>query len=203
MKSSSYPPPTKAFAGKLRRGSSFWLLSLLVLAACGSTPERFYTLSSAPSPVTASSSSPSVFVGPVSVPEAVDRSPMVMRSGPNQVDIEEFHRWAEPLKTAIPRVIAENLMRELRTTRVLASRQASSGAFDYRVAVDVTRFESSLDAGAALEATWTITPGKGSPARTGRTVARESAASRSHEGVAAAHSRALETLAREIAAAIK
>ena len=80
----------------------------LLLAACGSTPrESYYTLSASPAPAPAAGASPvSVTIGPVVVPEAVDRSPMVVRTGPNEVSIDDLHRWVEPLKSAIPRAMA-------------------------------------------------------------------------------------------------
>jgi uncharacterized protein len=174
-------------------------------AACGGAPKlNYYTLTAPPAPAPATQSSAlSVFVGPVTVPEGVDRPQMVLRSGPNEVAIDDFHRWAEPLKSAIPRVLADSLMRELGTQRVMTTRQSSSLAFDYRVAVDVQRFDSSFDEGAAIDALWTIRSAKGGEPRTGRTVARESASSRDAQAVAAAHSRALDNLARDIAAAIR
>jgi uncharacterized lipoprotein YmbA len=73
---------------------------------------------------------------------------------------------------------------------------------DYRVAVDVQRFDSSFSEGATLDAAWTVTPAQG-PARTGRTFAQEAAGSRDHAGIAAAHRKALEKLAADIAAAIR
>jgi uncharacterized protein len=141
-------------------------------------------------------------VGTVSVPEAVDRTAMVIRVGPNQVDIDDANRWAEPLKAALPRVLAENLRRELGSTNVYSTRQASTPAPDFRVGVDVHRFDSSLDEGATLDALWTVTPASG-PARSGQTVAKVPAGSRDAAGIAAAHSKAVEALARDIAAAIR
>ncbi|HUP29244.1 MAG TPA: PqiC family protein [Usitatibacter sp.] len=179
---------------------------LAALAGCGSSPkENFYTLGEPQGPLPASnpSSSISVFVGPVTVPEAVDRTAMVLRTGPNSVDIDDTNRWAEPLKSAIPRVLAATLMRELGTPRVMASRAGTPSSVDFRVAVEIQRFDSSLDRGATLDALWTVTPAKGSGARTGRTLAEEPATSRDPAGVAAAHSRALERLGRDIAAAMR
>src|SRR6478736_306004 len=112
------------------------LVACGVLAAgCGSTPkESFYTLSVAPPAApAAATSNVSVFVGPVTIPEEVDRSPMVLRTGPNQVELDELHRWAEPLKAAIPKGIAEALMQQLGTARVYSSRAGASQAVDYRV----------------------------------------------------------------------
>jgi uncharacterized lipoprotein YmbA len=178
---------------------------LATLAGCASAPkESFYTLSGPRTPLpAAATSSLSVFVGPVTVPESVDRTAMVLRTGPHRVDIDDASRWAEPLKSAIPRVLAETLMRELGTPRVMSSRGGTSSPVDFRVAVDIQRFESSLDEGATLDALWTVTATKGGAPRSGRTTAQEAAASRDPQGVAAAHSRALERLARDIATALR
>ena len=177
------------------------LLILLLITGCGSTPkESFYTLASAPPVETTAPSPISIHVSTVSLPDAVDRTPMVIRTGPNKVEIEDFHRWAEPLKTAIPRVLAANLSQLVGGARVTSGRQGGSPA-DYRVTVEIARFESSFAEGATLEATWTVVGKSGAPVQ-GRTLARAPSASGDHAGIASAHSRALDQLAREIAAAI-
>ena len=181
-----------------------WMaIAALGLAACGTPAKQgFYTLSAAAGPEPAAGPGPSIFVGPVSVPESVDRTPMVLRTGPNQVEIDDRHRWAEPLEAAIPRVLAENLGRELGSPRVLSGRRAGATDVDQRVAVAVQRFESSLSEGASLDAAWTVTPARGE-ARTGRFRGREPAASADPAGIAAAHSRLLARLARDLAAALR
>ena len=173
---------------------------LVLLAGCGTTPrESYYTLAAPPMDAAAAATT-SVHVMLSSLPEAVDRNPMVVRTGPYQVDIDDFHRWAEPLKAAIPRVLAANIARDLGGARVTSGR-GTAAVPDYRVAVDVARFDSSFGEGAAIDATWTVTPKTG-PAVQGRTIARAPAPSADHAGVASAHSRALEKLAREIAEVI-
>ena len=118
------------------------LLILLLLAGCGSTPrEAFYTLASAPPVESTVPAKMTVHVGPVAIPDTVDRTPMVIRKGPNEVEIEDFHRWAEPLKTGIPRALAANLARELRGARVSSGRLGDASA-DYQVVLDVSRFEA-------------------------------------------------------------
>lgn len=185
------------------------LLSLaaaaMLLAACSGSPvkENFYTLSGPQAPMPAASASArSIFVGPVTVPEAVDRLPMVLRTGANQVEISDAHRWAEPLKASIPRVLAETLMREMATPNVRYTRAGSPLDADFRVAVEVQRFESSLAQGATVDALWTVTPSQGTP-RIGRSTVSEPAASADPGGVAAAHSRALARVGRDIAAAMR
>lgn len=178
------------------------LIWLLLVAGCAAGPrERFYTLSSAPPAEATVPATITVFIASVSVPDAVDRTPMVIRTGPNQVEIEDFHRWAEPLKAAIPRVLAADLRAELGNARVGIGRFAQGESVDYRVTVDVRRFESSFGEGATLEAAWSVAGKTGAPV-SGVTLAKEAAGSGDHAGIAAAHSRALERLAKEIAGAI-
>jgi uncharacterized lipoprotein YmbA len=182
-------------------------LVALALAACVGAPaprEQFFTLA-APNPGVAppAAATPSVFVGPVSIPAAADRTEMLLSTGPNQVDISDQYRWAESLRDAIPRVVAEVLSRELGTSRVLASRMASGTPVDYRVAIEVQRFDSSFADGATVDALWTITAKNGAPPRAGRTVAREPDRTHDAAGIAAAHARALQRVATDIANAIR
>ena len=187
------------------------LAIVLVIAAAGCSlggggvKETFYVLSGPETPMPAAAGdAPVVYVGPVAVPDSVDRAPMVLMNSANNVDLSEEHRWAEPLKAAIPRIVGEHLMRLLGTTRVMSSRVGTSVDIDYRVALEVQRFDSSLRDGAAIDVLWTIT-GRRAPAggRSGRSDVREPTQSATPEGVAAAHSRALARVAADIAAAIR
>ena len=171
---------------------------LVLLAACvGGNPPResFFTLN-APEPPPAAADAPSITVGPVTIPEMVDRPQIVVRLGPNQVQILEQARWAEPLKIAIGRVVAANLAASL-GARLAPSRGADA---DYRVALDVQRFESPADA-ALIEVLWTVTSQTGR--LTGRAVARQPIGARDYSSLAAAHSAALAAISNDIAAALK
>jgi uncharacterized lipoprotein YmbA len=185
-----------------------WLLALSVLlAACAVGPaakEQYFTLS-APTPgvTPPASESPSIYVGPVTVPEAVDRPSMVLRTSPNQVDVSDDYRWAEPLRSAIPRVIGDTLARELGTARVLTSRAASATPVDISVAIEVQRFDSSLTDGSTIDAVWSVKNVASGKSRNGRSVVHEAAASGDPAGIAAAASRALERIGREIAQAVR
>src|SRR5262249_32541345 len=166
----------------------------------GSTPaSRFYTLSAASAPA-GTPSNLSVVVGPVSVPAEVDRPQIVITTGPNQVGLDEFNRWAAPLQNNISRVVAENLVVMLGTPRVTLFLQTASAAADYQAAVEVQRFDSIPGEAAALDAVWTVRRSKDGKTETGRTTARESVQEKSYDALAAAHSRALARLSQDIAA---
>ncbi|MTW22112.1 PqiC family protein [Allochromatium palmeri] len=173
-----------------------------VLAGCASPATRFYTLSTSTSTV-APASSLSISVGPVIVPAAVDRPEIVVILSPNQVRLEEFDRWASPLRDEISRVVAGNLVASLGTQRVTQSAGSSSADADYRVSIEVQRFDSTPGEAATLDAVWTLRRPSDSQSTTGRTSTREPVREPGYDGLAAAHSRALARLSQDIADAVR
>ena len=172
-------------------------------AGCASSPvTRFYTLSAAAAPA-ATSSQLSVVVGPVSVPAVVDRPQIVVSTGPNQVRLDEFNQWASPLQNNIARVVAENLVAMLGTPRVILFSQPLGVGADYRAAIEVQRFESAPGEAATLDAVWTVSRTKDGKSQTGRTTVREVASDKGYDALAAAHSRGLARLSRDIADAVR
>jgi len=178
--------------------------ALAILAAgCGATPEsRFYTLRASTAPA-ATSSQLSVAVGPVSVPAMVDRPQIVVSTGGNQVRLDEFNRWAAPLQSNISRVVADNLMGLLGTSRVSLFPQALSADADYRAVIEVQSFDSAPGEAATLDSTWTVRRMKDGKTSAGRTVAREAVQAKDYDALAAAHSRAVARLSRDIADAVR
>jgi len=179
-------------------------LALALAAACSSPPkERYYTLTAAPGAAVPAGTAPSVAVGPVTVPEAVDQPQFVVQAGANEVSIYEFHRWAGPLKGEIARVIAANLAQDLGTTRVWSFAQTTLGAPDYQVLVDVQRFDSVLGEAVTIEALWTVRRAAGGAPRTGRSSVREPVSGAGFDALVAAHSRALARVSKDVAGAIR
>jgi len=177
---------------------------LILAAGCGSSPaSRFYTLSASPAPAAGTPSNLSVAVGPVTIPGMLDRPQIVVSAGPNQVRLDEFNRWAAPLQSNISRVVADNLAAILGTPRVSLFPQTMSAAADYRVAIQVQTFDTAPGEAATLDAVWTVSRAKDGKSQTGRTALREASPSGGYDGVAAAHSRALALLSRDIAGAVQ
>lgn len=173
------------------------------LAGCASSPPpRFYTLSSASVQAGTPQADCSVSVGPVSVPAVVDRLQIVVRTGPNTVFINQFDRWASPLKDDIGRVVAENLMVLLGTTRITLFPKSAADDASYRAAIDVLRFDSEPGKTVTLDALWKVRSASRGQVRQGRTTIDEPARGAGYDALVAAHSRALGRLSAEIAAAI-
>jgi uncharacterized lipoprotein YmbA len=181
------------------------LALFVTLGGCaGSPPSQFYTLSAAAAP-SATPVAPigyAVVVGPAAMPESVDRPQLVLRLSDNRVRIVEQARWAEPLASAIPAVIAEELARLLNSSRVLAYPRTPEN-FDYQVLLEVLHFDSVLDDAATLEVVWTLRPSQGGESVFGRTLVHERVDGAGLEALVAAHSRALRAVSAEIAATIR
>lgn len=172
------------------------------LAAGCSTPppSRFYTLAATATSTSAPQPSTLVIaVGPVTVPSVVDRPEFVVSTGPNEVRLDDFNRWASPLQDGLSRAIAENLVAILGTPRVVRFPQTLATEPDYRVAVEVRTFESTPGKSTALDAVWTVRRAKDGKTSTGRTSAREAVSESGYDALAAAHSRAVARLSEDIA----
>lgn len=177
----------------------FCLMGTVLLTACASPPSRFYTLNPTLELLAGSPSTVSVAVGPVSIPEAVNRPEMVVQVGPNQVVLDEFNQWAAPLQADIQRVVMENLARLLGTPRVSRYPQGPITTPDFRVQIEVLRFESMPGEAVLLDVIWTVRAKSEKDEKTGRTTLREPAIGSSYDALVAAHSRALSLFSRELA----
>lgn len=182
------------------------LLSLALLnSGCSRSPRvTFYTLGPGPAVETPAGAlpAPAVSVGPVTLPESVDRPQLVVRVAANRVEILESHRWAEPLKSEIPRLIAQSLGRELNSSRVVSHQQHGGTAVDYRVLLDIIRLEAEPGDAVTVESNWTVRRG-GSLPRTGRSLVREKVSGGGYEALVASLSRALLGISADLVEAIR
>lgn len=178
-------------------------LAMLLSGCASSGPLQFYTLTPSAMTSGAVAANTSISVGPVSVPAVVDRPQIVVRTGPNQVLLAEFDRWASPLKDDMARVVAANLVSMLGTPQVTVFPQSTAAEASYRVGIDVLRFESEPARAATLDALWTVSSRKAGQSRSGRTTITEPTQGDGYSELAAAHSRALGRLSGEIAKTIR
>lgn len=176
---------------------------VLALAGCSTaTPKtHFYALSAETSGAPAAQSGPIVSIWQVSIPEVVDRTQMVVRVATNKVEIADFHRWAEPLRRGIPRVLAEHLSQQPGKGLIVVAGQPAGVSAEVRVAIDVQKFDAVLGQGVTVEVLWNIRRAKGE-ARIGRSSVAEPAKGGDHAALAAAYSRALARVSQELAVAI-
>lgn len=185
---------------------TFLILCVLaaLLAGCSSAPAtRFYMLNPSAEPAAGPSAGYSLSVGPVLIPAAVDRPQIVLQTGPNQVFIAEFDRWAAPLREAIPRVVVENLSLMLGAQDIAMFPQSGPADASYRITIDILRFESLPGKAAVVDARWTIRSTKDGRTGSGRAKITEAVRADGYPELVAAHSRALEQLSRRVAQTVR
>jgi uncharacterized protein len=172
---------------------------------CGSSTTRFYALN-ALSPGAAQKDAvtrtgPGLGVGPVTLPERLNRPEIVTWVDANMLHLAEFDRWAAPLQDNFTRVLAENLSAVVPTDQVTIYPWTSEAQIDYEVRVDVSRFEGSLGKDCSLVARWSIFRRADKQTKAGRSTHTEPAGD-SYATLVAAQSRLIAALSRDIVAAL-
>jgi uncharacterized lipoprotein YmbA len=188
-------------AGNVAR--SMIIFITITVAACSATkPSHFYTLDATAVKEGPAQPGITVVVGQVSLPADVDRPQFVVQVAPNQVAMDEYHRWIAPLDDIIARAVAGNLAVLLGAPQVAGEPFADFNPA-YRVTIDVQHFASIPAQSARIEALWTVRNLTDGQIRSGHTLAREAVQGKGFDALAAAHSRALAQVSRDIAAAIR
>ena len=183
---------------------------LSVFWGCTGTSPRtdYYVLNSLPGTDTENKSlkerqGPAIGIGPLTMPPYLDRQQIVTRSGPNEVEIEEFHRWAEPLKSNIGRVLKDNLSTLLNTDHVVLFPWTRTARVEYQVFVDIERFDVGPAKEALLEVRWAIIRAADNEIlRIKKTSLTAPIGSTGYAAIAAAQSQTLADFSREVAASI-
>jgi len=142
-------------------------------------------------------------IGPVVLPPYLRRLEIVTRVGANELSASDCDRWGEELGQGLARVIAENLAVLLPALRVSAFAWRDVGSADYRVSIEVDRFERMPDGSIALDARWEVHPRNDAAPIAVRSVSlTEESAGSGPAALVQAMSRAAARLSQEIARTI-
>ena len=92
-----------------------WLVSVSVVGVgCTSAPVRYYTLTPPPDkPLPASETPLAIDVRVVHIPPQLNRSELMVRTGPTEVTLLENERWASPVNDEIKDALRLELQRRL------------------------------------------------------------------------------------------
>jgi uncharacterized protein len=185
----------------------------VLLAGCFGTspPARFYTLTPQDRTGTsdATGSHSIVLIGPVDIPGYLDRRQIVTRSGPNELILDEYHRWGGVLGDEITGLLVADLSKRLVPAGLAVGPWQSNHVGDertsYRIQVRVTRFDGSLGGSVVLNAAWILSRQRDKKEEP--ILARESAITvavdgKSYEALVTAMGMAVERLGTEMAAGV-
>jgi uncharacterized lipoprotein YmbA len=183
-----------------------WILAIIALLcpSCGSKQSRYYMLSSSAdlAPLSESAEPVTVGVGPINLPDYLMRPEIVTRQSAGEIDLSEFHRWAEPLDKTVSRVLFDNLSSLLPGSNLLSHPWNRAIHVDYRIKVDVTGFEQQPDGAVLLAANWNLLDGDGKMLRKDKTRIKVAVADQTYQAVVSAMNTAMAELSGELASAL-
>lgn len=186
------------------------IILISVLSGCANTPpSRFYMLSSQSTSEEKKSNLAdpgciALAIGPVELPEYLNRPQILSRISENELKLADFDKWAEPLDHNISRVIIENLTEQLHAWNFAVFPWGGSIPIDYRIAVDIIRFDGNLSGDATLVVRWSIFVQEGKTLQTTKkSTYTEPVSSQSFEALVSAQEKLLAVFCGEIAKEIK
>ena len=156
-------------------------------------PDTFYRLSADGPAPQALVENPEIGVGPIDMPDYIDRQELVFQSSESKFEIPSNHRWAGSLQKNISTVLTTNLARRMKPFGVVSYPFANDISPEIRVAIRVHQFHALSGGDAVLEATWFISDGDTEKVRTGSFT--EPLEQDGYEGVVAAKSKLVGKLA--------
>lgn len=134
------------------------LIATLLITACGrSQPSQFYVLTDMANSKHQQRSRPfNLGVGPITLPKYLDKPEIVTREHGNELQLAEFHRWAEGLTDNVVRVVGDNINAMLPNSHIYSYPWNAKANINYQVEVDVRRFEMDSNYNCVLTAQWNI-----------------------------------------------
>jgi len=136
----------------------------LALAGClgSSRPSRFYTLAPLQIRNGQGGTPPdaTLAIGPVEIPESIDRPQIVTRTGANELVVAEFDRWGGSLDSEISGALVATVRDRLASQQIAVAPWRStilSGVGpSYRAAVSVSRFDGIPGQSVVLQGRWEL-----------------------------------------------
>jgi uncharacterized lipoprotein YmbA len=129
--------------------SGVLVVGLLGLVACGSNPvqDHYYSLVLAAdgvmAPMDSNEKQAHLIVGPVQLPEYLNRRGLAIQIDSNQIQTANHHFWAEPLEEAISKVLVRDI--ENLASGVTVDRDAGrwTGSGDCRLRIEFDKFHAT------------------------------------------------------------
>lgn len=187
-------------------------LLVVILAGCAGSPSsKYYRLNPLQDNASITrDASPErnliIAIGPVRIPDYLDRPQIVTRAGENELKLSEFDRWAGSLESDVTHVLVEDISSLLAADRFSVVRWTpyleSQAPASYRVEVLLHRFEGTLGDSVLLKAQWEVFAHSRSLLLKRESMIREQIKGGSYDALVAAMSSALEKLSRDISGGI-
>ncbi len=98
----------------------------------------------------------SLAIGPIAFPSYLARAEIVTRFDSNELHLSPIHRWAEPLERNFTRVLGADLAAAIGSDEIIHFPWFGRPDVDYRLTMNVERFEATDKGDAVLVAGWKL-----------------------------------------------
>ena len=147
-------------------------------------------------------SGPLIGLGPIRLPEYLDRFQMVLAVSENKYKLIENHRWAEKLDQNVSLALFKSLPAQLGTDRMVRYPWKQRPGVDFQVKIDILEFNIDQTGQSRLMAQWSI-KSKDKTLLNKRSSFTAEASSTDIDKMVEAQSECLTKLGQEIAANLK
>ncbi len=138
--------------------------SLLLSSGCISVPKspspRFYALQTVSEDSALKKISVAgdalIGIGPVKIPEYLNRPQIVTQSADKTLKFSQFDRWGESLDLAVARLTREDLNIILPDTKLLLYPWNAAVPIRYRISIEIVQLDSVLDGDLTFAAQWLV-----------------------------------------------
>ncbi len=152
--------------------------------------------------VSAAGQGPVIGLGPIRIPEYLNRPQMIVAIADNQYRLFEDHRWAERLDQNISLALFKALPRQLGTDRIVRFPWSQRQVIDYQVGIDILEFNVDASGQSRLIAQWFIKR-KDLPTIDKRSIYQFPASTTDQAVMVKAQSQCLTKLGQEIAETLR
>jgi uncharacterized lipoprotein YmbA len=102
------------------------------------------------------SQGPVIGLGPIRIPEYLNRPQMIVAIADNQYRLSEDNRWAEPLDQNISLALFKALPLQLGTDRIVRFPWSQRQVIDYQIGIDILEFNVDAKGQSSLIAQWFV-----------------------------------------------
>ncbi|MDD5271753.1 MAG: PqiC family protein [Methylovulum sp.] len=182
--------------------------SVLLLSACmhhDSKPIQFYRLTAdvgLSTPPPAPIPEGMIGLGPIHIPDYLNRPQMMVGLTEHQFKLAEHHRWAERLDQNIALALFKALPDQLGSNRMIRYPWPQRQVVDYQISIDIVEFHVDANGQSRLIAQWSIKHNDQTIIDK-RSVYQAAASTSDYDTMVTAQSLCLSQLGQEIAATLR
>ena len=138
------------------------ILFIIFISGCAknSKPIEYYMLDASvglsSNELIENDSGPLIGLGPIRLPEYLDRFQMVVAVSENKYKLIENHRWAEKLDQNVSLALFKSLPAQLGTDRMVRYPWPQRPGVDFQVKIDILEFNIDQTGQSRLVAQWSI-----------------------------------------------